>query len=105
MWIGSVPAQRDHTWFFRSGKAGETCPSTWSQYVFGHHGLSNVSSGWGPGRTVPAVASAASAAYVSFVSSTEKYFILGRPFSLYCTSTAGSDVSGLFRSQRSAHAK
>ena len=27
MWIGSVPAQRDHTWFFRSGNAGETdCP-------------------------------------------------------------------------------
>jgi hypothetical protein len=39
MWIGSVPAQRDHTWFLRSGNAGDTCPATGSQYVFGHHGV------------------------------------------------------------------
>ena len=71
MWIGSFPAQRDQTWFFLSGKAGETCPNSVSQYVFGHHGLSNMSSGWGPGRIVPAVAVAASAVCIALVSSTE----------------------------------
>ena len=105
MWIGSVPAQRDHTWFLRSGNAGDTCPGTASQYVFGHHGLSNVSSGCGPGRTVPTVALSASALYVSFVSSTEKYLIAGRPPSSYWTRTPGLDVSAAFRSQRSAQAK
>ena len=54
---------------------------------------------------MPTVASAASAAYVSFVSSTGKYSIFGRPPSTYCTSTPGSEVLDVFMSQRSAHAK
>ena len=104
MWIGIVPAHLAQTWFLRSGNAGGTSPTS-SQYVSGSHGLSNVSSGCGPGSVVPAVIVAASAVYTSFVSRTEKYFIFGLPSRTYCTRTPGFDVSSVLRSHLRAHAK